>query len=102
MLTKESIITILKEQYPYLATEFGVTKLGLFGSFAKGTATETSDVDLIAEFDHPIGFKFIDLTEHLEKLFGRKTDVLTRTGLQGVRNKRVAQAITESIEYVQP
>ncbi len=102
MLTKETILAILKEQYPYLASEYGITRLGIFGSFAQGTATDDSDIDLLAEFNRPVGFKFIELAEYLEQLLGRKADVLTPAGLNGVRNKRIAQSIRETLEYVQP
>jgi len=57
-------------------------------------------VDIIVEFEHPIGFKFFELVEYLEQLLGRKVDVLTPAGLQGIRVTRVAQDITESIVYV--
>ncbi|MCI0387251.1 MAG: nucleotidyltransferase domain-containing protein [Acidobacteria bacterium] len=67
MLTKEKIMELLRENYPHLAAEYGVKKIGLFGSFAKGLANEASDVDVIVEFDRPIGFKFIEFTEYLER-----------------------------------
>jgi len=100
MPTKEQIVKLLREKYPYLAAEYGVTKVGIFGSYAKGQSDETSDIDIIVQFEHPIGFKFIELVEYLEHLLGRKVDVLTPAGLQGIRVARVAQDITESIVYV--
>jgi predicted nucleotidyltransferase len=100
MLAKEKVLKLLREDYPLLATQYGVKKMGIFGSYAKGVPEETSDVDIIIEFERPIGFKFIELVEHLEQLLGRKVDVLTPAGLQGIRVARVAQDITESIEYV--
>ncbi|MGH9834684.1 MAG: nucleotidyltransferase family protein [Blastocatellia bacterium] len=100
MLTKEKIMELLRENYPHLAAEYGVKKIGLFGSFAKGLANEASDVDVIVEFDRPIGFKFIEFTEYLERLFGRKVDALTPAGLQGIRISRIAKDIVESIVYV--
>ncbi len=100
MLTQEKIVELLRENYPHLAAEYGVGKIGLFGSYAKGTFDDTSDVDVIVEFDRPIGFKFIELTEYLERLFNRKVDVLTPAGLEGIRISRVAKDIAESIVYV--
>jgi len=47
-----------------------------------------------------LGFKFIELTEYLEQLLGRKVDVLTQTGLHGIRVNRVAQNIARSLVYV--
>lgn len=100
MITKERILALLEEQSAYLAREFGVRKIGLFGSFAKGQPSEHSDVDLLVEFERPIGLRFIELSEYLEKLFGRQVDILTPAGVQGIRHKAVAQRITQSIVYV--
>ena len=100
MLTRERIIELLNEHRPYLASEFGVHKIGLFGSFANGHPDEQSDVDIVVEFDRPIGLRFIELVEYLEKLLGRKVDMLTPRGVQGIRIKSVAKNIAESIIYV--
>ena len=100
MLTREKILGLLQANYPFLAGEFGVSKIGLFGSFAKGQTDETSDIDIVVEFDRPIGFRFVDLAEYLENLLGRKVDVLTPAGIQGIRIERVAESIAESIVYV--
>jgi predicted nucleotidyltransferase len=100
MLTRETILQRLRESYPYLTSEYGVRRIGLFGSFAKGTADETSDIDVVVEFQRPVGFKFIELAEYLEQLLEREVDVLTPAGLQGIRVRGVARAITEGIVYV--
>ncbi len=100
MLTREKILGLLQANYPFLAGEFGVSKIGLFGSFAKGQPDETSDVDIVVEFDRPIGFRFVDLAEYLENLLGRKVEVLTPAGIQGIRIDSVAKSIVESIVYV--
>jgi len=100
MLTRDRIVALLQENYPYLAAEYGVRRIGLFGSYANGLADEASDVDVLVEFERPLGFKFIELSEYLEHLLGRKVDVLTQAGLQGIRVNRVAQSIARSIVYV--
>ena len=100
MLTRENIIAILKKESGRLKTEFGVRKIAIFGSFAGNTQTDTSDVDIMIELERPLGFKFFDLADHLEKLLGRKTDILTRDALKTLRIKEVARAIEESLLYV--
>jgi len=100
LLTKESISEILRENYAYLASEYGAKRIGLFGSYAKGLPTKDSNVDIIVEFDRPIGFRFVDFTEYLENLLGKKVDVLTPAGVQGIRIERIAKDIEESIAYV--
>ncbi len=45
-MTKEYILTFLKKHKKELKEKFGVEKIGLFGSYAKGNATQESDIDL--------------------------------------------------------
>jgi len=96
-LTKEAILRRLRESYPQLNAQFGVQRIGLFGSFARETAQESSDVDLIVEFQRPIGFQFMELVEYLETLLGRRVDVLTPAGLRGIRLPEVARQIEAGI-----
>lgn len=100
MLTREQVVELLRLRSTYLAEEFGVRRIGLFGSFAKGLSTDKSDVDLIIEFDAPIGLRFMELGDYLEGVLGRRVDILTPVGLQAIRQKTVRQDITESIVYV--
>ena len=96
-LTRDAVLDRLRESYPALSRQFGVRRIGLFGSFASETANEASDVDLIIDFDRPIGLVFVELVDYLEALLGRKVDVLTRAGLQGIRLPVVARQIAESV-----
>ena len=99
-MDKEIIIEKIKQQYPYLISEYGIKRIGLFGSYARNAQTEDSDIDIIAEFDKPIGLKFIEFTEYLEEVLGKKTDVLTPDGVQGITVKRIARDIQKSVIYV--
>jgi len=100
MRTRQGIERLLHENYSHLAKEYGVKKLGLFGSYAKGSPTPTSDIDVIVEFEQPLGLKFIEFAEELERLLGRKVDVLTPEGLKGIRIRPVAEDIAQSVVYV--
>lgn len=100
MLTREQVMRLLREHSPYLAAAYGVRRIGLFGSIAKGSSGDSSDVDVAVEFERPIGFKFIEFAEDLERLLGRRLDVLTPAGIRGIRIARVAKNIRESIVYV--
>ena len=83
-----------------IVEKFDPAKVILFGSYAGDTVNPDSDVDIIVEFDRPIGFRFVDFTEYLENLLGKKVDVLTPAGVQGIRIERIAKDIEESIAYV--
>ncbi len=100
MLTKDEIMKTLKKELPYLRDIFGVKRIGLFGSSAKGIQREDSDVDLVVEFEKPIGLKFMELSEHIEDILGRKVDILTPAGIKSIRIKKVAEDIKKSIVYV--
>ena len=99
-MDSEEIIALLRKHYPFLVEEYGVRRIGLFGSFAKGKPHPSSDIDLIIEFERPIGFRFVELAEYLEKVLGRKVDLLTPASIQSIRIPWVAEEIEESIVYV--
>jgi predicted nucleotidyltransferase len=92
-----TILDCLRQQFEYLQTQFHVKKIALFGSFATETATTTSDIDLVIEFEQPIGLKFVDLCDYLEHCLGRKVDVLTMTGIKTMRNRSIAENILRSL-----
>jgi len=100
MATNNTTLKLLKEQLSYLSTEFGVEKIGVFGSVAKGIETKDSDIDIVVELKRPIGLKFIELVEYLEKLFNKKVDVLTGDGIENIRIGEIAEDIKRSIIYV--
>nr|QNO50418.1 hypothetical protein CKJHOKLD_00040 [Methanosarcinales archaeon ANME-2c ERB4] len=56
-------------------------KIGVFGSYVRGEQTETSDVDLLVEFDKPTFDNFMDLLFFLEELFGKDVDLITTSGM---------------------
>lgn len=75
---KEEVIRKIRESREKIK-EFGVKRIGLFGSVLRGEATEKSDIDIVVEFEE--GKKnfenFMGLAFFLEELFGRKIDLLT-------------------------
>ena len=67
MLTREDILKILHDDKERFAEKYGVTKLGLFGSFARNEATEESDVDICVELAEVSYGRFFDLREEIVK-----------------------------------
>jgi predicted nucleotidyltransferase len=61
MITGRQIIEQLSALKPQLQKEFAVKTIGLFGSFADGSQTEQSDIDILVELERPIGWKFFTL-----------------------------------------
>ena len=100
MRTSEDITRILRANQPYLAAVYGVKKIGLFGSYARSEAVESSDVDLVVEFERPIGLQFVELANYLEDLLGEEVDLLTLEGLQSIRVPGIAENIEMTLAYV--
>lgn len=66
-----------------LRKKYNVKKMGIFGSFVRGEQKRTSDLDILVEFDSPIGFfKFLELEEYLGKLLGTKVDLVSKKALK--------------------
>jgi len=72
-----------------------VRSLAIFGSVARGTADERSDVDLLVEFDALVGlFEFIELKEYLESILGREVDLVPRGSIKRqLRDAILAEAV---------
>ena len=100
MLTRKKSIDILRQKAPYLNERFGVKRIALFGSFAKSRQSKDSDLDLVVEFDRPIGLTFFDLVEYLEKVLNKKVDILTFEAIKTIRIKHIAESIKRSLIYV--
>ena len=61
----------------------GVRRLAIFGSVARNEAKADSDVDLLVEFEPPVGFdRYMDAKFRLELLLGHPVDLVTTTGLK--------------------
>lgn len=75
--------------------QFAVKSLAVFGSVARGEAKETSDIDLLVEFNRPIGlFEFIRLKNYLENLIGYKVDLVTPDALRPtMRDSILSEAV---------
>ena len=95
-VSSESLIRLLRENAPSWSKPFGVRSLRIFGSWARGTATPGSDVDLLVAFDGPAtARRFYGLQLFLEDLLQRPVDLVTEQSLrQELRPAVEADAIT--------
>ncbi|TGL45965.1 nucleotidyltransferase family protein [Leptospira perdikensis] len=76
--TKKELIEELTKIKPILNNDFGVLKIGVFGSFAKDTVNSNSDVDLLVEMKSPDFDSFVGLKIFLENLFERNVDLVRK------------------------
>lgn len=98
-LTKGQILKALKNN-DQLLKQYSVRRIGLFGSYARGKQTPTSDIDFVVEFERPTYDNFYGLCVSLERLFKRKVEVLTPDAIDSIRVDEVARSIRESVVYV--
>ncbi|MEI8130054.1 MAG: nucleotidyltransferase family protein [bacterium] len=89
----ETIKDTITRDKAYLAETYGVKEIGIFGSVARGEATATSDIDMIVGFSKPIGLEFMSLAVYLEKILGRKVDLMTRKSIRPAFQKYILPTI---------
>lgn len=94
MITKTDILQKLSDLKPYLYKEYAVEKIGLFGSFADESHTEKSDIDILVELKHPIGWKFFTLEQYLESVFHRKIDLVTLNAVKEQTKEQIFSQIS--------
>jgi hypothetical protein len=81
-LRRDDILQALQANKTLLEA-FGVARLSLFGSFARDEGREDSDVDLLVEFNRPIGlFEFVRLQRQLRGQIGRRVELVTPPALR--------------------
>jgi predicted nucleotidyltransferase len=96
MKTLEEIKAILNRHQPALKKKYPIASLAIFGSYTRGEQTENSDVDILVEFNGPIGLRFFDLAYELEELLGLKVDLVSKEGVK----PRYMQVLQNDLEYV--
>ena len=96
MLTKNEIVNKLSDLKPILHREYSVRQIGLFGSFSDDSYTEESDIDILVEFERPIGWKYFSLEIYLENIFGRKIDLVTKNALK----EQLRDRILNQVKYI--
>src|SRR3970040_2321610 len=89
-MKQDVLLQTLKQKNAELTTKFGVKSLLLFGSVARNEATATSDVDLLVEFNRPVGYLgLFALQDYLEKLLDCRVDLGTPDSLKPYIKERV-------------
>lgn len=99
VINRETVLRKLKELKPYLEEKYGITEIGLFGSVVRNEHREDSDIDILINYDSKKMkslFRYMELQEELEEVFGRKVDLVNKKTISPFLRKR----ILEEVEYV--
>ena len=94
-----NLITIKEELLKHkqrLVDKYGLSLIAIFGSYSRNQQTKASDVDILVEFNKPIGIEFIDLAEELEKILNLKVDLVSKKGIK----EKYLKSIVDDLEYV--
>lgn len=81
---------------PELAQKYHVLTIGLFGSVVREDFAAGSDIDIIVDFDRPVGMEFIDLANYIEYILRHKVDLVSKNGIK----EKYYKAIKNEIVYV--
>jgi predicted nucleotidyltransferase len=88
------ILRLLAENKEQLRSEFGVIGIGIFGSVVRGNQGSGSDIDILVEFERPVGFvQFMRLEKRLADLVGMPVDLVTKNALKPHIGKRILQEV---------
>jgi uncharacterized protein len=82
LLTRETILQILRQHKADLQKKYLIRALGVFGSHARGEATESSDIDIAVEISGSMGLSFVALANEIEDLFGTKVDIVPKRSIK--------------------
>lgn len=99
MKTLDEIRRILQAQKPYLAEQYGVTIVGVFGSYVRGDQRPDSDIDILIELERPPRISLlglVDLQYYLSDLLGVKVDIAIKKNLR----KRIGRRILDEVVSV--
>ncbi len=95
MRSPEEILKAIEENKEKIKA-YGVRRLGLFGSCARGEGTEASDLDFVVEFEKISFDAYMDLKAFLEELFQCQVDLVLRDSIK----PRLRVAILDEAVYV--
>ena len=78
----DSLLGVLRAALPELRRRYPIASLAVFGSWARGDQRAASDLDLLVEFDGPIGWQIVTLEDELSERLGVKVDLVPRRALR--------------------
>ena len=82
MTSLNQIQSTLSSHKAELLDLFRVNTLAVFGSYARNEQRNDSDVDILVEFNSPVGIELIDLGNYLERILNLRVDLVSRNGIK--------------------
>ena len=82
MKSRDEVLEKLREAKPELVRKFGVQRLAIFGSYARGDQREDSDVDILVEIEPSIRLGFVDLALRIEEILGLPVQIVSRRAIK--------------------
>lgn len=90
MKTKTEILQLLRRYKPTAQKKYGMTKIGIFGSVARGEQKEESDIDVCYEGEAPSFITLDMIQSELEQLLGSKVDMVrVRDNMNSLLRQRI-------------
>lgn len=97
MLQLNEIKDIIQSNKSYLESNYNISKIGIFGSYANSKNNENSDIDILVDFNiNPGLVRFLELEEYLKQITNSKIDLVTINSL----NKRIKESIINEVIYL--
>lgn len=94
MQNVDDIKQVLLQHKAELRHKFKVKNIGVFGSYVRGEQKRASDVDVLVEFEEPVGlFEFMALENYLSDLLGVKVDLVSKKALKPHIGERILQEV---------
>ena len=87
------VLVRLRAALPELRQRYPVASLALFGSWVRGEQRPESDLDVLVEFDGPIGWQIVTLEDELSERLGVKVDLVPRRGLRPRIGARILEEV---------
>jgi len=89
--SKEEIVAYLKNNKSFFYDKFGVTRIGIFGSFIRDEQTQPSDIDMVVEIEKSRKniHSFLQLKRFLEKQLGRRIDLGFEHSLKPIIREKI-------------
>jgi len=96
-MSRSEIIEILKQFKKNYGSQYGILMIGVFGSVARGQASDTSDVDVVVKTETPDPFNIVHIKEDLQEQLNLRVDIVR---LRETMNPFLKNRIEKEAVYV--